>query len=429
MVQHDRTVVKECAEFAGDAELDRARGHQRAGIRAAVEQDAPQRNPVERVMVVGSGPRFVSGLSYYTNALANAMSREYDTTVVLMRRLLPRRMYPGADRVGTPIAALHYPPEVRVYDGVDWFWFPSMFRALWLLSRRRPQVVTFQWWTGAVAHSYLVLALAARLVGARIILEMHEIQDTGEAELPFVRRYTRLVMALLVRLVDGFVIHSEADRKPLAETYPVGDKPVEVILHGPFAQYSSKTDPPLRMAPVDCTNLTFFGTIRPYKGLEDLIRAFERLEHPERFWLTVVGETWEGWTLPTELIRRSPWGSRITFVNRYVTDEEAARWLAGADALVLPYRRSSASGPLHVGMALGLPVAVSELPSLVEASAGYRGSVFFTPGDADGLRDTLETLAEMKDTRYDDPLSWEQSIRSYGELMDEITRVTGASVR
>lgn len=62
MVQHDRTVVKECDEFAGDAELDRARGHQRAGIRAAVERDAPQRNPVERVMVVGSGPRFVSGL-------------------------------------------------------------------------------------------------------------------------------------------------------------------------------------------------------------------------------------------------------------------------------------------------------------------------------------------------------------------------------
>ncbi|TSD95444.1 glycosyltransferase [Gordonia rubripertincta] len=403
VVQRHRTVVTACEGLSGD--------------------------PVERVMVVGSGPRFVSGISYYTNALATAMSREYDTSVVLMRRLLPTRMYPGADRVGSPIAALHYPPQVHVYDGVDWFWFPSMFRALWLLAKRRPQVATFQWWTGAVAHSYLVLALAARLVGARIILEMHEIQDTGEVELPLVRRYTRLVMALLVHLVDGFVIHSEADRVPLAETYPVGDKPVQVILHGPFAQYSSKTAPPLRTAPTDCTNLTYFGTIRPYKGLEDLIRAFEELEHPERFWLTVVGETWEGWTLPAELIRRSRWRGRITFVNRYVTDDEAARWLAGADALVLPYRRSSASGPLHVGMALGLPVAVTELSSLVEASAGYRGSVFFAPGDIGGLRDSLETLAAMKDTKYDDPVSWEQSIRGYGELMDGITRTTGATVR
>ena len=35
---------------------------------------------------------------------------------------------------------------------------------------------------------------------------------------------------------------------------------------------------PLREAPADVINLLFFGVIRPYKGLEHLVEAFEA--HP-----------------------------------------------------------------------------------------------------------------------------------------------------
>ena len=69
------------------------------------------------------------------------------------------------------------------------------------------------------------------------------------------------------------------------------------------------------------------------------------------YWLTVVGETWEGYTLPAERIAASRHGARITFVNRYVHDADPDAYLRGADAVMLPYRRSSLSGPLHVAMA------------------------------------------------------------------------------
>src|ERR1700694_5399231 len=134
----------------------------------------------ERIMVIGSGTRFISGISHYTYALACAFSTGHRTSVVLMRRLLPRRFYPGAQRVGARLADHGYPAGVRVYDGVDWFWFPSLLRALRLLWTEHPSVVVLQWWTGTVAHTYLVLVAVARLRGARVVLEMHEAQDTGE---------------------------------------------------------------------------------------------------------------------------------------------------------------------------------------------------------------------------------------------------------
>lgn len=365
-------------------------------------------------MVIGSGTRFMSGISQYTYALATAFSAEHRTSVILMRQLVPRRFYPGARRVGHHIAEHRYPDDVRVHDGVDWWVMPSILCAWRLIWRERPDLVAVQWWTGAVAHLYLLLLVVARLRGARVVFEMHELQDTGEARIALVPLYTRVMLRLMSPMIDGYVIHSEADRAPLAAAQPLGDRPVDVIRHGPFANYAGGD--PLREAPAECVNLTFFGTIRPYKGLEDLVRAFNTLPDVDRFWLTVIGETWEGWTLPGELIAQSPHRDRITFVNRYVTDHDAARWLAGADALVLPYRRSSASGPLHVGMALGLPVAVSAVPALVDAARDYDGCVFFAPDDVDALRARLQTLATMAGSRFDDPSSWAESVAHYRRL-------------
>jgi glycosyltransferase involved in cell wall biosynthesis len=337
-----------------------------------------------------------------------------------MRRLLPRRLYPGAKRVGAAIAEHVYPPDVRVYDGVDWFWFPSMLRALVMLWRERPTVVVLHWWTGTVVHSYLVLVVFARLRGARVVLEMHEVQDTGEVLVPFAGTYTRTLLRLLNLLVSGFVIHSDADREPLSKLPNTKGKPVGVIHLGPFAQYGAPEGEPLRQAPPDAVNLMFFGTIRPYKGLEHLVRAFDALPDPSRYWLTVVGETWEGWTLPAELIAASPHRDRITFVNHYVTEREAARWLAGADALVLPYLRSSASGPLHTGMSLGLPIVVTDLASLVDAASGYDGCTFFPPRDVDQLRDALQKVATLRGKRFADPGSHDETVRRYERLIEQI---------
>ena len=83
-------------------------------------------------------------------------------------------------------------------------------------------------------------------------------------------------------------------------------------------------------------------------------------EEAERLWLTVVGETWEGCTEPAHLIATSPHADRITFVNEYVPDEVVGAAFAHADVAVLPYRRSSSSGILHVAMSWGLPIVRDE---------------------------------------------------------------------
>ncbi len=235
-------------------------------------------------------------------------------------------------------------------------------------------------------HSYVLLALAARLQGARIIIEIHEIQDTGEAKLAPVRFYVQRFGRWLMRMADAYIVHSEFDREALGKSFDIGQRPVRVVRHGPFSHYAVAESTRLREAPEDMCNILFFGTIRPYKGLEDLVQAFELLAgEDENCWLTVVGETWEDWTQPIEMIEASKYRDRITLVNHYVSDAEVSRWFAGADIVSLPYRRSSASGPLHLTMDAGLPVVVTDVGGLTEAVHGYDGAVLVPGADPEAL--------------------------------------------
>ncbi|WP_164842371.1 glycosyltransferase [Actinoplanes solisilvae] len=387
-----------------------------------------------RVVVVGSGWRFLSGISYYTCRLSNALSSRYDVGVILMRQLLPTRLYPGRERVGQRLSELSYGPEVRVFDGVDWWGVPSLIRAVRFLRAFRPEVLVLQWWTGTVLHSYLVLCFFARLCGIKVVIEFHEVQDTGEARHRWASLYCRKLIKPLLRRTDGVVVHSRFDRVALRQTYDLRGVPDEVALHGPFDHHAvpERVSVPVSVpapvpvsvpAPVcvpsarsssESCRLLFFGTIRPYKGLEDLIEAFGKL--PSHYTLTVVGETWEGWTLPASMIADSPAGSRITFVNRYVADSEVDGFFAAADVVVLPYRRSSASGPLHIAMSHGLPVVVTAVGGLVEAASRYSGTTLVPAGSPSALAGAIVTATANAGRRHTDPSSWEQSVAAFTRL-------------
>jgi glycosyltransferase involved in cell wall biosynthesis len=140
----------------------------------------------------------------------------------------------------------------------------------------------------------------------------------------------------------------------------------------------------------------------------------------------LVGETWEGWTAPLDAVAASPNRDRILVVNRYVSDAEVTDHFAAADAVVLPYRRSSSSGPLHIAMSSGLPVVVTSVGGLVEAAGDYEGTHFVPPADPAALALALAQVAALRGHRFADPHSWDHTVDAYGELLRRIGAATWA---
>jgi glycosyltransferase involved in cell wall biosynthesis len=241
--------------------------------------------------------------------------------------------------------------------------------------------------------------------------------------MPLASRYVKVWAPRLMAMADGFVVHNEHDRQALGSHYDISGRPTAVVPHGPYDQYAST---PRDTVEDRTCRLLYFGVIRPFKGVEDIIDALDLMSEEEaaRFHLTVVGETWEGWTVPAERIAASRHRARITFVNRYVTDAEVATFFSAADAVVLPYHRSSASGPLHLAMASGLPVVVTAVGGLIEACADYEGAVMVPPRNPRAIREALDRAYKLRGSRFADVHSWEQTAAAYRELFAAVIPAT-----
>ena len=148
-------------------------------------------------------------------------------------------------------------------------------------------------------------------------------------------------------------------------------------------------------------------------------------EQASQFRLSVVGETWEGCTAPDEAIARSPHADLIERVDRYVSDQELAEYVGRSDAIVLPYHRSSLSGPLFIAVTAGLPTVVTAVGGLVEVVEDYAGAVLVPPQDPVALHDALLKLPARRGERYSNPRSWKQTLDGYRALFEELRKGTG----
>ncbi|MFZ9669835.1 MAG: glycosyltransferase, partial [Solirubrobacterales bacterium] len=178
----------------------------------------------------------------------------------------------------------------------------------------------------------------------------------------------------------------------------------------------------------------FFGLIRPNKGLDLLVEAMAQVPEAE---LWIVGKSKLSDGELRDLTARAaalPGGSRL--VIRYVEEGEVRSVMERADLLVLPYRSRDESGVLHVGLAFGKAMVVSDLGGPGELAGRTDAVVAVPPEDPAALALAIRDLVEHPDNREElerraaalaeTELSWdrvaEQTIGVYEEAIAEVRR-------
>jgi glycosyltransferase involved in cell wall biosynthesis len=380
----------------------------------------------KNICIVGPSKRFLSGISYYTISLANAMSKKKNVAVVCFRQLLPTFLFPGKSHVGKNISDLSFSPEIPVLDGMDYNNPLTWVETYKFLKIQKPDIIFLQWWTASVAHMHLLLKLFASLTNKpRIIIEFHEVVDPLEEAILPIRLYSKITGRLLRKDLDAYITHSESDKRLVTERYAIDSEKIHVIPLGLFDQYGEpmeKTKSKEILSIKEDFIVLFFGLIRKYKGIPYLIKAFEQLpsEILENSRLLIVGEIWEDKKELSDQITASPFRNRITLIDEYVPDEKVNVYFSAADIVVLPYLRASQSGIAHTAMSFGKPVVVSEVGGLKESMANYEGTFFVPPGDVNSIREAILKLYG-KDKYYEAPdQKWDKIINSYIELIQSV---------
>ena len=247
---------------------------------------------------------------------------------------------------------------------------------------------------------FFVQWLVLRLLGIRFVWTVHNIVDHE-------RRHVRLELRacrLLARLVDGIIVHCDVAADRVREAYRVGDEKIHVVPHGHYiGSYPAPPDPARAREELGLPQgrrvLLHFGQIRPYKGVEDLIRAFRALGDPsgEDWRLVIAGQPRYEW-LGDRIRSLAKGDSRIRLDLRYVPDEELVSYLSAADGVVLPYTNLLTSGSAVLAASYGRVVVAPAVGCLREFPAA---AIIRYPADQDrglekALRETRDApLAEM----------------------------------
>jgi len=386
-----------------------------------------------RICVVGPSKRFFSGITVHTIFLANALAKQNEISVILLRNLLPRFLYPGKKHVGRDDYLVEFATNVNIYEGMNWDSPLSWFRAYRFLKQHSPDAIIMLWWTSSVAHMQLFLACANKFkIKARLILEMHETIDPLEERILPIRLYAKLAGRLLMRMADAFTAHSTSAKDQIARIYGVNKDRIFVKPFGLYEGY--KRDCPKDLARKELGVeeqfvILNFGSIRKYKGISYLVKAFSALPEfvANNSRLLIAGEDWGDDDELHKLIESSPYRHKITLNAYFIPDEMVPVYFSAADVVVLPYSdifASAGSAVAQIAMAYGKPIITSNFDTMRECLQEYDG-VYFTPiGDFIAIREEIAKLYQRANSGgaifYNPPHdTWAKIARQYEEIVNQ----------
>ena len=178
------------------------------------------------------------------------------------------------------------------------------------------------------------------------------------------------------RKADALIFHAEANRADFCRVFPTipADR-LHVIPHlMPLPTLPAGADRHLARLrlnlPTEAPILLFFGSLRPYKGVDLLLDAFARaVEARSDLRLVIAGSPHDA--DPVLVDRLKACESGVDARLEYIPSDEAWLYHVAADVIVFPYRRIYQSGALLTAMSYRRAViaaAVGALPETVDGN-------------------------------------------------------------
>jgi len=256
----------------------------------------------------------------------------------------------------------------------------------WLFQNRQVvRFIHFHWLFGVYdptnsgldwkkARDFLLKILVARMLGYKVFWTVHNFisHEPSHVELEvFVRKN-------VARLVNKLMVHCNYARDLVHDQWGVNLSRIEVIPHGSYIGYY-QNDASLEEARTrlslsqDDFIFLFFGMVRTYKGLKQLIESFgEVRDINPKAKLVIAGKPLND-AVKADIEAMTEGKGILTFL-RFIPDDEVQLFFNAANAVVLPYQNILTSGAALLALSFGKPIIIPSkgcIPELVNNQNGF----------------------------------------------------------
>lgn len=332
------------------------------------------------IAIVGPTYPIRGGISHFTTVLADQLARKNNVEVFSLAKFYNTKVYKGKQKKdsSSKLIKCQYAEVNEVLGLNPLSWIKGGLRL------RKFDRVILNWWVFKVFPVFFVLLLLSGKKPRNFFI-CHEV-------IPFERApFDTFFIKRLLSMADFCIVHSRQDVSRLG-TLKVKAKPV-LLFHPPYSIFANGKILPSSKAKknlgVKGKVLLFFGFVRPYKGLMDLIEAMPYVLKEVDASLLVVGEFWEPSRPYLEKINSLGIKEKVKVFAGYVKNEEIPLYFSAADVVVAPYCSASQSGVIQMAFAFDKPVIATNVGGLAEAVADGKTGYIVEPSSPKELANAI----------------------------------------
>jgi glycosyltransferase involved in cell wall biosynthesis len=368
-----------------------------------------------KIVLIGPAYPLRGGNALFVAHLYAALAEGNEVTVISFSRLYPGFLFPGVRQTDVSGVAIKKHPARAVIDclnPVTWY------EAARIAAKANPDLLVFTWWNPFFGPIVKTIASSFKRRTGKPVIIIAENVVSHEA-----RWIDSSLTMMALRQADRFLVLSgivENDIRrlfpaskvfrsslPVYDCYRVGD---------PLTQSQAKE----RLHIADKNVILFFGYVRGYKGLMNLIEAFPLIRKGvANAHLLVVGEYYDDPKPYHEAIQRLGIRENVTEVAEYVANEDVHLYFEAANVAVLPYNGATQSGILSIAYGFSKPVIVTDVGGLAELVDDGKTGFIVPPHDQKRLADAvIRYFTERREAEFSANVAVKREMNSFNNIRE-----------
>ena len=259
-----------------------------------------------------------------------------------------------------------------------------------LIRKEKYNVVHFQFFRRRRIESLYFVIL--KLMRIKLAHTVHDVKPLNENKLD------HFFSLLVYKTADLLFVHSNSNKMVLAQQVKLDEEKIKVVPHGDFDIYISNrilAKPEARKffgLSQEHNVILFFGAIKEYKGLDILLNSLSFASKKINNLTLLIAGSPDPIELKLEykdIISKLPKEINIIFHDEFIPNAEVEKYFIASDVLVLPYRRISHSGVLHLAYSFGRPVIATNVGDFEETVEEGKSGFVLSSNSPEGLSEKI----------------------------------------
>lgn len=335
----------------------------------------------KHIALIGPTYPYKGGISQYSTLFFQNLNRHFSAEMHTYKSLYPSWLFTGKSEPDPSSQAMTADGAIHDLSFLNPFSFYTLGRKL----RHTASHVVAAWWTIAWMPHLCLLALG---LNKKIPLIFWCLNVMDHENRPVKRLLTRFVL----KQTNLFLADNIQDQRQILKWVPnarVAVSPLP-LLSSPAITESKAPSPLPARKNSQTRRLLFFGFVRPYKGLMDLIRALPEILKSHPVELVIAGEFWLNAKdeITAELNHLQITG-HVIILDRYIPNEEIGPIYRDCDLVIMPYRKAAGSGIVNLAVELERPLVVTNTGALPDSIIPGKTGLIAEPSNPSSLAETI----------------------------------------